>query len=441
MQHIVKYQRKASHLLNEKNKNGTKFKIFPQPRYIEGFEEPETIRVSLPPDEIGKGPSDTRMYVVDAKNKDPYTNRNGNLPPYKGEYFEPPKPDQDGHYNNIDINSRTFLSTTMYATLRFSLDIWESYMGPIQWVTQKDINGIPKLDRLELIPLINEQNAFAWFGYVEYGYSGNRPSNEFDINEIKPFCENLDVLGHELGHNIIFSFVGFPRSIQTYYFGGFHESAGDLTSIIVYLHFDKVVDKLLNKTKGNLFSFNTLGRLAELSETTQIRNAFNDLKISDVDPRKPHDLSEPLTGAFFDILVEVYQLYLVNDGLISDDLARRSLNDEKRYDKYDPIEIKIQNDFNSAYKGKEQQFKDNLLKSRDYLGKLLAKLWKSLSPNDFSYSNVLEKVIQIENDMSKDENRKSYVNIINNCFEWREIRLPINNLILPRKICASFKKY
>ena len=40
------YYRKASHLLNEKNKDGTKFKIFVQPRYVEGFDKPETIRIS-----------------------------------------------------------------------------------------------------------------------------------------------------------------------------------------------------------------------------------------------------------------------------------------------------------------------------------------------------------------------------------------------------------
>lgn len=438
MQNVVKYQRKASHLLNEKNKDGTKFKIFPQPRYLEDFKEPETIRVSLPPNEIGKGPSDTRMYVVDAKNKKPYTNRNGDRPPYKGEYFDPPKPNSEHHYDEIDINSRSFLSTTMYATLRFSLDIWESYMGPIEWVTQKDISGIPKLDRLELIPLINEQNAFAFYGYVEYGYSGKKPTNDFDIDEIKPYCENLDVLAHELGHNIIFSFVGFPDDEkETYDFGGFHESAGDLTSIIVYLHFDTVVDKLLNKTKGNLFSFNTLGRLAELSDNEQIRNSFNDYKMSTI-PRpqnEPHDRSLPLTGAFFDILVEVYQLYLVKDGLISGDLAKRSLNDEKIYDKYDPNEIKIQKDFNSAYKGKEQQFKEKLLDARNYLGKLLAQLWKSLPPNNLSYKKILEKVIQIENDMANKERRDSYINIINGCFKWREIYLSRSNLMLPRNLC------
>ena len=196
--------------------------------------------------------------------------------------------------------------------------------------------------------------------------------------------------------------------------------------LVILYHFDTMVDKLLEKTRGNLFSFNTLGKLAELSNTEQIRLAFNNKKMSDViETKDPHDLSEPLTGAFFDILVEVYQLYLIEDGLISEDLAMRSLNDENQYDPNDPVQIEIQEEFNSAYIGNEIKFKEKLLDARDYLGKLLSKLWKNITPNDFSYSNVLEKIIQ-------NENRNNYVYIIKGCFGWREIYL--NKFMKPRKL-------
>jgi hypothetical protein len=442
MQHHIKNQQKASHLLNKKNQGGTKFKLFVQPRYLNGFEKPETIRVSLPPEQIKKGPSDERIYVVDIKDKLPYGrgcpyrpqffNENGNP---KGEYFDPPKPNSEGHYDEIDINSRHFLNTTMYATIRFGLDIWESYAGPIEWITQKENS----FEKLELIPLIDINNALAGRGYLEFGYGGNRPSSKFDINEIKPYCENFDVLCHELGHNIIYSLVGSPDS-NTSDFGGFHESAGDIISIITSLHFDTMVDKLLNTTKGNLFSIHTLGRLAELSNTTQIRNAFNNLKMSDVSSQV-HDRSEPLTGALFDVMVEVYQFYLVKNRLINENLAKKSINDEDIYNINDPIEIKIQEEFGTAYIGKEKEFKKTLLNARDYLGKLLVHLWKNTNRNEFtSYSNILKNIIQIENDMSQTDKRESYANIINDCFEWREIYLPRSEFILPRKVCTKLQK-
>jgi hypothetical protein len=432
MQQHIKTQRKASHLLNEKNKDGTKFKLFVQPRYVEGFDKPETIRISLKPNEVGKGPSDTRMYVVDPKDKLPYYegckydpqffDENGNNP--KGNYFDPPIPNQ-GHYDEIDINSRQFSNTTMYATIRFVLDILESYLKPIKWV-----GGFKKL---ELIPYINWNNAHSGLGFIEFGFAQGSDGN---IDKTKPYCENFDVLSHELGHNVIFSVVGFPDiGKETKEFWGFHESAGDLVSIISSLHFDTMVDKLLRNTKGNLFSFNILSDVGEVSKSKSIRHAFNNYKMSNVDQNRPHDLSEPLTGAFFDILVEVYQLYLVEDRLISEDLAKISFQDEKPDNLNDPVRIKIQEEFNSAYIGKEQEFKENLLRARDYLGNLIGDLWYKIDKNNLTYNKILRNVISIENNMAEKENRKTYEDLIIGCFEWREIRIKRNiHLMVYHKI-------
>ena len=62
---------------------GTKFRLFPQPGFLEPFQEPETVWVSPRAGSIGPGPADDRMYVVDTINKEqpyqfPY------LPPYDG---------------------------------------------------------------------------------------------------------------------------------------------------------------------------------------------------------------------------------------------------------------------------------------------------------------------------------------------------------------------
>jgi hypothetical protein len=52
---------------------GTRFRVFPQPSFIPGYERPETISVSTPPDRIGPGPADRRMYVIEPLGeKQPY---------------------------------------------------------------------------------------------------------------------------------------------------------------------------------------------------------------------------------------------------------------------------------------------------------------------------------------------------------------------------------
>jgi hypothetical protein len=150
--------------------------------------------------------------------------------------------------------------------------------------------------------------------------------------------------------------------------------------------------------------------------------------------REPHDLSEPLTGAFFDIFVEVYQELLVKNGLITEELAKKSLNDDNIVN----ISIKkeIQKEFDSAYVGKEQQFKEYLLESRDYFAKLLGNSWNITCPNNLKYTKILENIITIENNISQEEKRKSYANIIEECFKWRGIHLNKSKFVYlrPRKI-------
>lgn len=72
-----------------KQRTGTKFRIFPQPRFLVGITEPELIRINVPPAQMQAGPADDRMFVVDAINKQPYSDFD--QPPYRGP-ANPPEP-------------------------------------------------------------------------------------------------------------------------------------------------------------------------------------------------------------------------------------------------------------------------------------------------------------------------------------------------------------
>ena len=71
-------------------KSGTRFKLFAQPRYLTGFSKPETIYISVPPKQMQPGPTDHRMFVIDAINKRPYSELN--RPPYTGSRNPPVNP-------------------------------------------------------------------------------------------------------------------------------------------------------------------------------------------------------------------------------------------------------------------------------------------------------------------------------------------------------------
>jgi len=69
-------------------------------------------------------------------------------------------------------------------------------------------------------------------------------------------------------------------------------------ALVSSLHFNSLVDELLIRTRGNLYTFNVLDRLAELSPIRQIRISANDVRLSQFARgwSEEHDLSQPLTA-------------------------------------------------------------------------------------------------------------------------------------------------
>ena len=391
--------------------NGTKFRVYPQPPYLKGFKNTETVWVSVPPNLIEPGPADDRMRVIDAPFKPPY--RQPYLPPYQGTTNPPVQPDPvTKHFDHLKVDSRDFKAAHMYATVRRVLDIWQDYSDKeIRWHFEIDYK------RMELIPLITWDNAHSGYGFLEFGYGKNASGG---MDSTRPYCLNFDVLAHELGHSIIFAEVGIPtEGTNTSEYGGFHESSGDLVALVSSLHFNIVVDRLLENTSGNLFTFNELARIGELDQVRQIRNAFNYERMSTVE-NEPHELSKPLTGAVFDIMVEVYQKELVQQRLISQDLADRSYHGP---DINEDDEI-IQMEFRKAYKGKEKKFKSALLSARDYLGKLLASSWSQLAPDHLRFATVVKSLLTADRILTNGHHQDT----IRDCFSWREISYPTESM-------------
>ncbi|CAN5508661.1 hypothetical protein BH10PLA2_BH10PLA2_10660 [soil metagenome] len=345
------------------------------------------------------------MIVIDATNKRPYGSPGGLSPQSFGQRLAPVHPGPDGHFDHVDPDSREFSSATMYATVRRTLDIWQDYFGhKIQWFFH------PTFTKLLLIPVLEWDNAQSGFGFLEFGF-GRTPTGAIDPSS--PFCQNFDVLAHEVGHNILFAELGFPDDgSETAEFGGHHEGGADLVAAVSVLHFDSVVDYLLENSKGNLFSVNELSRIGELASGGQIRNLFNYFKMSDVD-EEPHSLSQPLTGAIFDIFVDVFQKELVKRGLITQQLADRSTNGRSPENQIPGID----QEFAAAYAGHADGFKAALLAARDYLGRLLAETWSNISPSNLTYTKILRAILEADEVVSGGVNQTN----IRECFDWREI--------------------
>ncbi len=404
---------------------GTRFRVFPQPRFLTAFAVPETIAVSVRPADIQDGPADDRMYVVDAVNKQPYTQFT--LPPYEGPANPAVEKGEDGHFDHLDPDSREFACAAMYATVRRVLDIWEGYVGhPVAWHFES------AFARLELIPMVSWGNAQSGYGFLEFGYP-EAPTGGLDLAQ--PYCLNFDVLAHELGHGIVFSLVGFPSAQgdpATDYFA-MHEAGGDLVAIIAALHFDSVVDVLLEGTRGNLFTVNELERVGELSASHEIRAAFNSLRMSDVGT-EAHDRSRPLTGGVFDVLVEVFQKNLVAAGLITPELAVRSTQGPGPGRDQDLDAV--QDDFDAAYTGNEAAFATALLQARDTVGRILARAWDGLNPNFLTFHQLVRRLMWADRELNNN-GAGDHQETIRECFAWREINpLPGSLLLRPHTVRA-----
>jgi hypothetical protein len=393
--------------------SGTRFLLYPQAPIINPDGDPDVVVVSCPAGSVGPGPEDDRMYAISPVEKwppyGPRTGRSGqtylHLPPWKGEIFPPPMPDEDGHFDHLDPDSREFQAAHLFGCVRFVLDVWEGYFGHrIDW------HFGDAFEKMELVNLPEYDNGHIGYGFLEVGSNLTR-DGVYTLD-----CTNFDVIAHEVGHGIIYTMVGVPDpEKETGEYNGFHESAADLVAMVSCLHFDSVLVELLERTRGNLYVLNRLNRIAELSGNEQIRIASNPLTMSRFADgwRKEHELSQPLTGAVFDILVDIFHEQLLDRGLITPEVE--DLADQYEYrPKY---QAAVQEMFDDSYAGRGIEFKEALEESRNIMGNYLAETWRRLPPDHLTYELVGGILREVDGDLNDGEYRR----IITNNFEYREI--------------------
>jgi hypothetical protein len=394
---------------------GTRFRLFAQPPLLAGYREPITVHLSPPAGTVGPGPGDGRMCVIQPLGK---ASSYGELlleagfprpllPPWRGPVAEPARPGPDGSFDHLPPEHPAFAQAHAYACVRLALDVWEGYLGrPIPWYFARD--GRSWLE----VGLLGEgyDNGEVGSGWLELGHdrSPDRPPH--------PFALNLDVIAHEVGHLIVYGIVGQPREETAgAEYAGFHEAAADLVALLVAAHLEPVLDQVLDRTRGNLYGANELNRLGELSSTTQIRVASNSARMSEftLGWGDEHDLSEPLTGAVFDLLLDMYQAHLVERGLIPHGLA--ALADEVGHLR--AFGTAIQAEFDRWHPRAPEQFRLAFADARDRLGACFAHVLLRL-PRErrVTYVGVREALLEADRRLGG-----RFAAAIAENFAWREI--------------------
>ena len=139
----------------------------------------------------------------------------------------------------------------------------------------------------------------------------------FDRDDERIFtCLSTDIIHHEFGHAVL-------DGIRPYYIeaiapetAAFHEFMGDLTAILIALRNTAFRQALIEETKGDLGRESTLSRVAEqfgkhVQDKPYLRSGRNDLTMKDIaGDQRPHHMSQVLTGAMFDIIIQLSRHYV-----------------------------------------------------------------------------------------------------------------------------------
>ncbi|HLH96103.1 MAG TPA: hypothetical protein VKW08_13400 [Xanthobacteraceae bacterium] len=411
---------------------GTRFRLFP--KAYQGYLEPETVWLSPPPGSIGPGPVDRRMHVVDALAKEgPYDPPVWG-PPYRGPIGRPALPSRDGHFDHIPLEDRTFLLAHTYASTRRVLDIWEAFFGRrIEWW------HVAEYPSMELIPFVHWNNAQSGSGFIEMGARRN------EEGVLNLFCLNFEVIAHEVGHAIAFSTAGVPDPERlTADYLAFQESFSDLIALISVSFFDSVINKLLRATHGSLYVLNLLNRIGEISQTQQIRIADNETRLRDLSGlrfdrfsgewtdatgagRNAHDLAQPLTGAIFDNLVEIFQDHLAERGVIPPGGDARGWRREEAEAALRWFDRR----WGAVFDRFEGEFRAAVIEARDVVGRILARIMDLIDPNDLTFARVASLFLEAALDLGQQHRIAAF----RENFLERDIaaELPVRRLRVPIK--------
>ncbi len=375
------------------HEGGTRFRLFPE---IEAYAEPETVLLSPRPGTIGPGPEDSQLYVANAIYKPKQYAPPDYMPPYTRREYAPAQPDPGGHFDHIPVDTPAFLAAHIYGSARHTLDIWEHYLQrQVQWW------HAPEIPKLELVPVVQWANAHSGPGFLETGVILNHLGHDH------LFSLNFDVIAHETGHAVLFAVVGVPPLGQmTSEYLAFHESFSDLFGMIGALRFESVIRKLLQQTHGNLYALNLVSRLGAYSDTQQVRIASTPATMADVagvrllpngdwaDPtgqhRNQHALGEPLTGAIFDMMVEIYQDRLVSRGLIPPEADGRGWRRDEVEQMFDALHFQ----FNHRYARSTTEFHNALIEARDVIGFSMAHAMETVHPETLTFERVVARMLE-----------------------------------------------
>jgi hypothetical protein len=234
---------------------------------------------------------------------------------------ETAQPDEEGNYLYWP-GSREFDQINSFYYTTFTLRMYERYARrALPWSFPAPRITVDPHSSDGANAFYNEQDRLLGF-------------HSLDMNgEVISSAQSADIISHETAHAILDGL----RDLYNESFGlgptAFHEAFGDISAMLVALHDDSLISRVLDWTGGDLRLDNFVTTVGEqLTErlrtmpqvnthTIYLRNAlnklsnlaFDQLTYAPADPefvlaRESHNFSRLFSGAFYDIVVGIYEL-------------------------------------------------------------------------------------------------------------------------------------
>jgi hypothetical protein len=238
-------------------------------------------------------------------------------------FKRPAGPNDDAVYeikNPNDLNSPDFNQVSVFATILKTMSMFEESdtLGrPLTWA----FNG----PQLLVVPRAGDwANAFYDRETHSLQFFYFNPESDPD----KPVFTSLshDIVCHETGHAILDGIAPDLYNCISPQALALHEAIADLTALTLALRSRPLREAVLQQTGGNLKARTAFSKVAEEfgrardSSADALRSLFNKRTLDPKDRSRdkfgrpnrvfrnePHDLSEVLSGAFYTVLVKIFE--------------------------------------------------------------------------------------------------------------------------------------
>jgi hypothetical protein len=228
-----------------------------------------------------------------------------------------------------------FQAGELFVVLTNTFASWVDFFGA-------DFQWQPKFAQLPIAPRAGKDfNAYYDRRGLKFFYATDPKTRQ-----VMYTCESSDIVAHECGHAILDAHHPDYWDSLLGETGAFHEAFGDMSAMLVTLADPRVRAAMLAENNGDLAKSNVVSRLAEqlalglfnagytdaVASWNALRDAANKFKYKDPDllpGRAPgaklssesHSFSRVFSGAFYDLLVAIYEQIRKADGGLTADAA------------------------------------------------------------------------------------------------------------------------